>query len=189
MVNSSDVDAAVVQRLVTDPTLAALMPDGVWLNVARKDATRFVVLELLTHTDTYGFNFEAWELFGYQVKAVSLNSTGSDVNAAAARIRELLTDAVDMPIPGYPGDAVETDDRHSLSRCRRREPVDPLATPRRALRRASHHVHQYRARGSRARRDQIRGDSNAWTHVRITRVGRTDAHGRDHWRHAGWLAQ
>lgn len=101
MVNSSDVDAAVVQRLVTDPTLAALMPDGVYFNVARKDATRFVVLELLTHTDTYGFNFEAWELFGYQVKAVSLNSTGSDVNAAAARIRELLTDAVDMPIPGY----------------------------------------------------------------------------------------
>ena len=101
MVNSSDVDAAVVQRLVTDPTLAGLMPDGVFFNVAPLHATRFVVLELLTHTDTYGFNFEAWELFGYQVKAVALNSNGSDVNAAAARIRELLTDAVDMAIPGY----------------------------------------------------------------------------------------
>ncbi len=77
------------------------MPDGVYFNVARKDATRFVVLEVAGHADTYGFNFEAWQVFRYLIKAVALNSNGSDVAAAADRINVLLQDAVDLPIAGY----------------------------------------------------------------------------------------
>ena len=99
--NSSLVDDAVVQRLVNDATLQGLMPDGVYFNVARKDATRFVVLEVSGHADTYGFNFEAWQVFRYLIKAVALNSNGSDVAAAADRINVLLQDAMDLPIAGY----------------------------------------------------------------------------------------
>ena len=99
--NSALVDAAVVMVLVNDPTLAGLMPDGVYFNVAPLNAARFVSLERVGHTDTYGFNFEAWELFRYQIKAVALNSNGSDVDAAADRIHTLLQDNFALAIDTY----------------------------------------------------------------------------------------
>jgi hypothetical protein len=100
MIAASDVDAAVVQRLLQDPALAALMPDGVFFNTAPLHATRFVVLERFGPTPTYMFGGPAWAIFRYQIKAVALNSTGSDVNAAEARIYALLQDAFDLAIPG-----------------------------------------------------------------------------------------
>ena len=99
--NSALVDAAVVKVLVTDPTLAGLLPDGVYFNVAPLNAARFVTLERVGHADTYGFNFEAWELFRYQIKAVALNSTGSEVDAAADRIHTLLQDNFVLAIDTY----------------------------------------------------------------------------------------
>ena len=98
---SSAVDAALIQRLVSDPQLVALMPDGVYFNVAPLDAARFVSVELVSHADTYGFDFVAWEVFRYRVKAVALNSNGTDVTTAADRIHALLQDAIDLAIPGY----------------------------------------------------------------------------------------
>lgn len=167
--NSSLVDDAVVQRLVNDATLQALMPDGVYFNVARKDATRFVVLEVSSHTDAYGFNFEAWQVFRYLIKAVALNSNGSDVAAAADRINVLLQDAMDLPIAGY---QVMRSQRTQYVRYLDVDPeiLDPLAISRRLLRSASDGNNQYRARGSRARRDQIRGGS--WLDACTDHTGR-----------------
>jgi hypothetical protein len=98
--DSSDVDAALSAKLLGDATLMALMPDGVYFDVASKNATRFVLLSLLTHEDNYQFGGEAWEVFTYLVKAVALNTSGGDVKTAAQRIHTLLQDGT-LSATGY----------------------------------------------------------------------------------------
>lgn len=100
MADSSDVDAAVVGRLIADAQLAALMPDGVYWDVARQGSTRFVIVSQVLHQDVPMQGSTAYEQFTYLVKAVELATSGANIQAAAARINALLHDAT-FSVTGY----------------------------------------------------------------------------------------
>jgi hypothetical protein len=106
MADSSAVDGAVIAKLAGDGTLAALMTDGVFVDVAPNGATKFVIVSQVDHQDDYVFEGSAFEMFLYLVKAVDLSADGSNVKTAAARIHALLQD-VALTITGY---------SHSLTR-------------------------------------------------------------------------
>jgi hypothetical protein len=98
--DSSEIDNAVVTALLTDATLMALMPDGVYFDVAKAKAQRFVIVSLVTADDEPVLGGRGYEDVLYLVKAVGLASTGADVKAAAARIEAVLEDQP-LTIPGY----------------------------------------------------------------------------------------
>lgn len=100
MPDSSDVDAAVVSRLLHDVTLAGLLPDGVYWDVAAHGKTRFVIVSQVIHEDTPMLQADAYEVFTYLVKAVELTTSGANIGAAAARIQTLLNNAT-FPVTGY----------------------------------------------------------------------------------------
>ena len=94
------VDAALVAVLAGDAALAALLPDGVYLDVAPADKTRFAIVQQQTHEDTEGFRAPLYETFQYRITARVLETTGVDANAAAYRIHVLLQDAA-LAAAGY----------------------------------------------------------------------------------------
>jgi len=95
------VDTALVAVLATDPTLIALVPDGVYLDVAPSNKTRFAIVSHVVHEDLEGFVSALYERVVYRVTARVLESTGVNVNAAASRIHALLHDQVIASIAGY----------------------------------------------------------------------------------------
>jgi hypothetical protein len=107
MADPVEVDKAVIARLLADAPLMALCPDGVYWDIARHGATRFVIVSQIDHADIDMFNGAAFEEFEYLVKAVVLSTTGVDVKTAAARIHVALQDAPLTPV-GY-----------TVTRCRR----------------------------------------------------------------------
>jgi hypothetical protein len=104
--DSSEVDAAVIAKLLGDTTLMALMPDGIYVDVAKSGLTKFIIVSQLAHEDVYMFQGSAYEAFEYLVKAVTgpsgtdLNTSGGSIKAAAARIHTVLQDAT-LTITGY----------------------------------------------------------------------------------------
>jgi hypothetical protein len=98
--DSAAVDAALVARLLGDAGLMALMPDGVYFDVARPGARRFVIVSIPEHHDVDVFGGRAVEEITYLVKAVAINTSGGDTRAAALRIDALLADTT-WPIEGY----------------------------------------------------------------------------------------
>jgi hypothetical protein len=98
--DSSAVDAVISQKLLSDAPLMAIATDGVWFDVAKKGATRFVLVSRLAHEDTYMLMGSAFERFLYLVKAVALETTGANVSAAATRLHALLQDGTLNPA-GY----------------------------------------------------------------------------------------
>lgn len=98
--DASEVDAALSSKLVNDAALTALMPGGVFFDIAAHGPTKFVIVSLLDHSDVYMYQGSAYERSIYLVKAVALSSTGADVKAAAARIHTLLQDGALSPV-GY----------------------------------------------------------------------------------------
>jgi hypothetical protein len=91
--DSSAIDGALLALLQTDASLLAVMPDGVWWELAPPGAERFVVVSLLHESDTSGFDGRVIEDALYLVKAVALATiptASSDVRAGAARIDALL---------------------------------------------------------------------------------------------------
>jgi hypothetical protein len=96
------VDAAVIATLAADATLTALLPDGVYLDLAPSNKTRFVIVQHQTHEDVEAFGGTAhYETFRYRVTARVLESTGVNANTAAARIHALLHGQTLTPIAGY----------------------------------------------------------------------------------------
>jgi len=100
MSDSSEIDAALSQKLLTDATLTALMPDGVYFDAAASSKTKFVIISLLSEEDEQMFGGRAFEDGLYLVKAVALETTGANVKAAAARIDILLENGT-LTIAGY----------------------------------------------------------------------------------------
>ena len=101
MPDPSEVDAAIVAKLAGDATLLALMPDGVYVDVAPSGKTQFVIVSLATHHDEPMINSgTAFELSQYLVKAVEQSNSGTTVKTAAARIDALLQH-VALTITGY----------------------------------------------------------------------------------------
>lgn len=100
MADSSDVDAALVAKLLADAPLMAAMPDGVYFDEAAQGKTKFVIVSLVNETDTPMFGARAFEDAVYLVKAVALSTSGGDVKTAAARIDALLEYGT-MAVTGY----------------------------------------------------------------------------------------
>lgn len=109
MSDSSEIDNALSTKLLSDTTLMALMPDGVFFDVAQASMvsssatpTRFVIVSLLSALDTDQFRSTAYESPIYMVKAVMKSDSGATtiIKNAAARIQTLLHDQ-SLTIPGY----------------------------------------------------------------------------------------
>lgn len=100
MADSSDIDAALVAKLLADATLMAIATDGVYFDVAKPGAKQFVLVSLLDAPDEPKFNGRAFEVPTYLVKFVALSTTGANVKSAAARIDALL-DGGTMTVAGY----------------------------------------------------------------------------------------
>jgi hypothetical protein len=96
MSDSSAIDQALVDLLLNDATLRALLPDGVFWEeagasmVAGGNATRFVIVSLVDAVDESMFGGRAYEDVLYAVKAVELAASVKHIRAAAARIDALL---------------------------------------------------------------------------------------------------
>ena len=99
--DSGDIDTAVLDRLKNDATLAALMPDGVWFDMAPPGAKRFVLLTVFDTVDEDTFGGRAIEEVLYAVRAVGLASLSPNMKAAAQRIDELLADPAPFAVPGF----------------------------------------------------------------------------------------
>lgn len=98
--NAAAVDLAVLEALAGDAALMALVPDGVYRDVAPAKKTRFVIIQAQTHEDVEGFRAPLYEVFQYRITARVLMTTGGEADAAAHRIHELLHDAP-LVIDGY----------------------------------------------------------------------------------------
>lgn len=97
----SEVDAAILAVLRNDPELRALMPGGVYFDVAPPGRTQYVVVSMEFHEDAYTFDGPALETTLYLVKAIERISDGDgNTKRAAARIHELLQDQP-LTITGY----------------------------------------------------------------------------------------
>jgi len=87
---SGEVDDSIVAKLLADAPLTALMPDGIYYDIAKSGKTRFVIVKLMSHTVTRMFNGRAYEAPVYLVKAVEFGTGTVNTKAAAARIDVLL---------------------------------------------------------------------------------------------------
>lgn len=87
---STDIDTALVSKLAADTTLAGLMTDGVYVDVAPIGMKRFVIVSLLDADDEDMFGGRAFENALYLVKAVDQNTSPTTARVAAARIDAIL---------------------------------------------------------------------------------------------------
>ena len=89
MADSSNIDAALLAVLAADATLAGLMPDGVWIDVAPPGSKQFVRISLDDERDEAVFVAgRAIEDALFLVEAVELSTVAvSHARAAAASRR------------------------------------------------------------------------------------------------------
>lgn len=103
--DSSAVDEALVQRLETDPDLAALIPDGVSWDVAPPNVTTCITVSLVEAVDDWSFQAaegSGEERLVYEVLAITMDTSGEDsVRTAAARIHTLLHGETVLTIAGF----------------------------------------------------------------------------------------
>jgi len=105
----SEVDDALVTRLLGDSELAALLPDGVYFGLAPNGVRRFCIVSLVQSLRQPTFDGGIEEIL-YAVKAVAQVSGGPDpVKAAAARIDALL-DNQSLTVTGFDFVAMYRDD-------------------------------------------------------------------------------
>jgi len=100
MAHPSDVDAALLGKLSADSALKALMPDGVFYDLAASGRTRIVIVKLMHHETVDMFGGPAYEQPLYLVKAVEQSSSALNTINAAKRIDALLNNQP-LTINGY----------------------------------------------------------------------------------------
>ncbi len=100
MADSSDIDAALVTKLATDATLAALVPDGWYVDEAPPGSTRFGIVSLVDEVDAQMFGGRSFEDALYMVKVVMLSTAGGNIKSAAARV-DVLLDHGTLTATGY----------------------------------------------------------------------------------------
>jgi hypothetical protein len=101
MSDTSDLDAALVDRLYQDPELKTLLPDGIYIDEAPPNAQRFAIVALVDATDEGTFDQgRAFEDKLYTVVAKTLSTAGGNIKRAAKRIDELLED-YPLVVAGY----------------------------------------------------------------------------------------
>jgi hypothetical protein len=88
----SEINTAIFTALNSDPTLRALVPDGVFWDLGNAGSTAFVVLSGPSdaeHANALG-DADGWDRFTYTAKAVIQSASVTISNNAAFRIHELL---------------------------------------------------------------------------------------------------
>ncbi len=113
--DSALIDAALLARLSGDAALTALCPDGVYVDEAKQNAQRFVIVSLVEAFDeaTFGLG-RTIESSLYLVKAVMFGNSSLQAAQAAARIDVLLED-VPLTAAGYTGMALYREDRMRMT--------------------------------------------------------------------------
>jgi hypothetical protein len=98
---TSAIEAAIVGLLYADATLAALVPDGIYVDEAPPNAQRFVIVALADALDSATYDAgRAFEEKLYTVVAKMISTAGGDIKSAASRIDALLEDA-SIAVAGY----------------------------------------------------------------------------------------
>lgn len=99
MIDATEVERALIGKLGADPELAALLPDGVFYDVAPIGSTRFAIVSLTSSRSLDELNSaETLRALVYLVKAVVLGSASSTVADADWRIQELIDrQPLDLP--------------------------------------------------------------------------------------------
>jgi len=135
MPDSSAIGNALIAKLGADTTLLALMPNGVYEDVAPPGSTRFVIVSLIIASDIGMFNGRACEEHQYLVEARALSTSGSAsaASAAAKIIDDLLDPQPPLPpatltVPGY---VLMTIRRDEFVRTREFDEADPAISWRR----------------------------------------------------------
>jgi hypothetical protein len=91
VIDATEVERALIGKLAGDATLAAVLTDGVYYDVAPIGSTRFAIVSLSSSRGLYELNDgETFRALIYIVKAVVLGSASADVAAADKRIQELV---------------------------------------------------------------------------------------------------
>lgn len=100
MSNPAAIYAALTAKLLADAPLMALMPDGIYRDLASAGKTNFIILSKASDFRAYMFQGMAYEAVTYLVKAVSFSKSGTVAEQAAARMLTLLQDG-SLTITGY----------------------------------------------------------------------------------------
>jgi Protein of unknown function (DUF3168) len=101
MADPSAVTSALIGKLIADPQLTALMPDGVYRDIAPHGKTRFVIVTKMTDARDYMLGGGmAFDELTYLVKAVERNTSGTNATTAASRIYTLLHNGA-LGVTGY----------------------------------------------------------------------------------------
>ena len=91
MIDPNEIDRAIVGVLSADPTLAGLLPGGVYWDLAPIGTTAFAIVGLSTSRGLAELNDGTTaRTFVYLVKAVAHGTSSSPTAAADARIQALL---------------------------------------------------------------------------------------------------
>jgi len=89
--DSSALDSAILDLLASDPTLAGLLPGGIYFDIAPQNATQFCILSVMDEVDEEDFGGRVFEDVLYMVKVVELSTVSTkNIRPAAARIDDLL---------------------------------------------------------------------------------------------------
>jgi hypothetical protein len=100
MPTSSNLDDAIVAKLLADAPLMALAGNTVAWDIAPQGATAFVIVSLLGSSDTGMFGGRALETSTYLVKFVEKSMSVLNAKAAAVRIDAAL-DWATLMVSGY----------------------------------------------------------------------------------------
>jgi hypothetical protein len=97
--DAAAIGNSLIGHLLADAALAALLPDGVYRDVARAGKTRYVIVSLVDAIDIPTYDGRAIVQGLYLVKAVALNNAAA-AEAAGARIDQLIEDQFWTIAPG-----------------------------------------------------------------------------------------
>ncbi len=100
MPDSSLIDQALLAHLGSDATLLSHAVNGIYYQEAPEGSKAFVIVSLVDEHDEGVFGQRAYEDALYMVEARMASTAGGNIQAAAARIDELLED-VEIPVAGY----------------------------------------------------------------------------------------
>jgi hypothetical protein len=122
---STDIDMAVINVLKADAALKALLPDGVWYDVAPFNSKRYVIVSLFDPIDFNVFGQRAIEDNTYLVKSVGLSTVlSSTQSGTAADLIDDLLDGVTLTIPGFASAYCERNPNNSRIRQSRPDQID-----------------------------------------------------------------
>ena len=108
MIDATEVERAVIGKLAGDAALAALLPDGVYWDLARQGATAFAIVSLSSSRREGELREgESFRTFVYIVKAVALGADADPIAAAETRMHALLH-AGTLDLPAAAGCALMT---------------------------------------------------------------------------------